>query len=384
MKLTKMIGESPQALAKKYGTPLFVYSKQYLIKRCQDLLKAFNPYPTLPCYALKANPHPEILKILFKSGFGADVVSLGELKRALDSGADPKKIVFSGVGKQKEEILFGIRKGVLSFNVESVSELRLISELSSQTKTRTRISLRINPNIDVKTNPYIATGLYKTKFGLPENQIKEAIDLISRAPYLELVGLSCHLGSQILSITPYQQAAKRLLQIAQNLEKAGFNLKLLNLGGGFGVSYKGEKVPTISDYARSIQKVMKGSSYQLVIEPGRWLVAEMGVLISKVLYVKSNPHKNFLIIDASMTELIRPALYEAYHPIELCKPRKGPKKRFDVVGPVCETGDFLGLDRDFGPVKSDDLVLVGLAGAYGASMSSEYNLRPKAKEIVVG
>lgn len=371
------------ALAEKYGTPLFVYSQKRIKDNCATLLKSFSKHPTLGCYALKANSNLSLLKLIFQSGLGADVVSSGELKKALLVGLPTNKVVFSGVGKTKEELVEGIRKGIFSFNVESVEEIRLLGELTHLEKRKARLSLRINPNINVKTNPYIATGLYKTKFGFPESQIQEAVHLIKRSPELSLVGLSCHLGSQIKNTNPYSQAAKRLVQIADALRAENHPIEFVDLGGGFGVSYDGKKTPALSDYAKAIQQPLKGKPYLLIIEPGRWIVAESGILLSKVLYKKSNPHKNFLITDASMTELIRPALYEAYHPIELCKKIKGPEKLYDVVGPVCETSDFLGLKRRLGPTEAGDYLWTGFCGAYGASMGSHYNVRPKAAEVLV-
>ena len=370
-------------LAKKHGTPIYIYSKSFLSAKCDELQKAFHSHPTRACFALKANPNPQLLRILFKKGFGADVVSLGELERALQAGANPNAIVFSGVGKKRNELERAIELGLLSINVESIQELEVLGQLSKKHGKEVAISLRMNPNINVKTNPYIATGLYKTKFGLPENQIPEALSTLKKYPALKLRGLSCHLGSQIKSVKPYEQSAKRLVHLADSLKEMGFSIKLLDLGGGFGVSYQGEKVPTIIQYSKTILSVLNKTSYRLVIEPGRWLVAECGILLSEVIYTKSNPHKNFLIVDASMTELIRPALYKAYHPIFPCKKTSGKNTVYDVVGPVCETSDFLGLKRKLPPIQSGDFIWIGLVGAYGSSMASEYNLRPKAFELIV-
>lgn len=370
-------------LGKKYGTPLYVYSKSFIEKKCETLLRAFQSHSTQACYAMKANSNAEVLKTLFRKGLGADVVSLGELEKAVGLGLNPSKIVFSGVGKKKDELLRGIELGLFSFNVESLQELELLGNLSQQRNKTVRVSLRINPNINVKTNPYIATGLYKTKFGLPENQIREAIRIIKKYPALKLVGISCHLGSQIKSVQPYEQAAKRLVYLADSLQELGLHLEIIDLGGGFGVSYQGEKVPPLSSYSKTILRILKKTPYRLVIEPGRWLVAESGILLTEVLYTKNNPYKHFLIVDAAMTELIRPALYKAYHPIFPCKKTKGENTVYDVVGPVCETSDFLGLNRKFGPIRPGDLIWIGLTGAYGSSMASEYNLRAKASELVL-
>jgi len=374
---------SLKSLGERFGTPLYVYSRKKIKENCDSLLKAFSKHPTLVCYALKANSNLSILKLIFDQGLGADVVSHGEMKKAQHVGPPSERIIFSGVGKAREEIIAGLHSNIFSFNVESVEEINLIGELSRQEKSKTRISLRINPNINVRTNPYIATGLYKTKFGFPESQIKQALAVINNFPELHLVGLSCHLGSQIKNTGPYREASKRLVHLADDLRNQGFPIEFLDLGGGFGVSYEGKKTPSLAEYAKAIQEPAKGRPYLLVVEPGRWIVAESGILLSKVLYKKSNPHKNFLITDASMTELIRPALYEAYHPIEACKKRKGPLRTYDVVGPVCETSDFLGLKRKLGPTESGDYLWIGFCGAYGSSMGSHYNVRPRAAEVLV-
>lgn len=370
-------------LGKRFGTPLFVYSKSLLEERCKKIKNAFSSHPTTLCYAIKANHNLSLLKLIFSKGLGADVVSEGELKKALVAGAPAKRIVFSGVGKGLPEIGAGIKHQILSFQVESLSELKLLSEVATSKKRKISLSLRINPNIPVETNPYIATGLYETKFGLPENQIAEALNLIKQNNKLHLVGLSCHLGSQIFATEPFGQASQRLVDIANQLSLQKFKIRFLDLGGGFAVSYQKEKETRIEDYASAIQKPIKKTPYHLIVEPGRWLVAESGLILAKVIHTKENPHKRFIILDAAMTELIRPALYEAYHPIEPCRKKQGKKKRFDVVGPVCETGDFLGLERCLVPPEPGDYFWIGFAGAYASSMSSEYNLRPKAAEVLV-
>jgi len=374
---------SLESLAEEYGTPLYVYSKKSIEERCKSLVKTFSKHPTLICYALKANSNLSLLKFIFNHGLGSDVVSFGELQKALKAGLRSSKVVFSGVGKTKEELVQALRCNIFSFNAESIEEIQLLGRLATEEQIPARLSLRINPNINVKTNPYIATGLYKTKFGFPESQIKDALAEIRKTPALSLVGLSCHLGSQIKATAPYSQAAKRLVLIADGLRMENFPVEFLDFGGGFGVSYDGKKTPPLSEYAKAIQTPAKGKPYLLVIEPGRWVIAESGILLSKILYKKSNPHKNFLITDASMTELIRPALYDAFHPIDLCKKKKGPPSVYDVVGPVCETADFVGLKRRLGPADSGDCLWIGFCGAYGASMGSNYNVRPKAAEVFV-
>ncbi|NBX93374.1 MAG: diaminopimelate decarboxylase [Proteobacteria bacterium] len=368
-------------LASKFGTPLFVYSEAHLKQRCREFLQTFSNHPTQACYALKANSNLSLLRVIFGEGLGADVVSVGELKKAILANVSPQKIVFSGVGKRKEELLAGITAGIFSFQVESIEELKILGSFTR--KSSINICLRVNPNINVQTNPYIATGLYKTKFGIPESQLSEALRVLQGSPVLKLIGLSCHLGSQIKSVTPYHKASARLVEIANALRLQGHSIEILDLGGGFGVSYRGEKVPSLKAYATAIQKPLKKTPYSLIVEPGRWIVAESGVLVSEVLFTKSNPHKNFLILDASMTELIRPALYEAFHLIQPCRKSKAREKTFDIVGPVCETSDFLGLSRKLPAIGSGDKVWISHAGAYGFSMSSHYNIRPNAAEILV-
>lgn len=382
-KEAQLEGHSLNDLANKFGTPLFAYSESFIRHKCQELKTAFSKHPTLACYALKANSNLSLLKIIFKEGLGADVVSQGELRKALLSKAVPENIVFSGVGKRDEEIREGIQSGIFSIQVESLEELDLIRQISSEQKQEVKISLRINPNINVKTNPYIATGLYKTKFGIPESQIPEALSLLKQASKVRIVGLSCHLGSQIKDTAPYLKASTRLVEIADGLRENGFLIEVLDLGGGFGVSYQGEKVPKLSDYAAAIQKPLHKTPYRLIVEPGRWIIAESGILLSRVIYTKSNPHKNFLVLDASMTELIRPALYEAHHEILSSKKTNPRKKVYDIVGPVCETSDFLGLERKLPEMKSGEIVWISHAGAYGSSMASHYNVRPQAAEVLL-
>jgi len=374
---------SLQDLAQQFGTPLFVYSQSLLQDRCKEIKEAFASHPTKVCYALKANSNIALLKFIFSMGIGADVVSGGELEKALLAGALPEQIVFSGVGKTVSEIELALKKHIFSFNVESVEEIQLIGTIAKQMSQSVSISLRINPNINVKTNPYIATGLYRTKFGFPESQIAEALQSLRECPELKLKGLSCHLGSQIHQLLPYTQATRRLRKLADELRAQGHAIETLDVGGGFGVDYHGKPSHSLDAYAKAIQKEVKDTDYGLLIEPGRSLVAEAGILVSTVLFTKHNPYKHFVIVDASMTELIRPALYEAFHPIEPCLKRKGKLCKVDIVGPVCETSDFLGTSRLLPPLQRGDLVWIGFCGAYGSSMSSNYNVRPRAAEVLV-
>ena len=374
---------SLEHLAEIFGTPLYVYSQSTLERTCRELKNAFASHPTLPCFAVKANGNLSVLKEIFAQGFGADIVSVGELERALLAGAKPSEIVYSGVGKRPEEIARALDVGILSFNVESIGELQLIGRIAAQKGTVAPISVRINPNINVKTHPHIATGLYSTKFGIPESDLTEVANEVRKNSSLEWVGLDCHIGSQIVEIEPFQQAAQRLSTKAVELKKEGFSLKCLNLGGGVGIQYLEEKPFLFKDYAECILKEISPTGMRLVLEPGRCIVGNAGILLTRVLGIKRNAEKTFVIVDAAMTELIRPSLYEAYHGIELVRPRSKKAEAVDIVGPVCETGDFLARDRQMELPHVGDLLFVRSAGAYGASMGSRYNARPLAAEVLV-
>jgi diaminopimelate decarboxylase len=369
-------------LAKEFGTPLYVYSKAELRKNGEVFSTAARGGALLPCYAVKANTNGTILKEIFSMGFGADIVSVGELERALRSGVNPKKIVFSGVGKKRSEIQRALEVDILSLNVESLEELHQIHQIAEQMRTSAPVSFRVNPNIPVKTHPHIATGLYRTKFGMSEKEVKQALKDLPRLPRVKAVGLSCHLGSQIMTAKPFVDAAKRLVQLAETFKKAGFPLRHLDLGGGLGISYLNEKPIAKENYLESIRKIVEPTGLSLLIEPGRCIVGTAGILLSQVILTKKNPYKNFVIIDAAMNDLIRPALYEAYHPIEPVQKKSGSLVA-DIVGPVCETGDFIGLKRKLPPVGSGDLLAIRHAGAYGMSMASQYNSRPRAAEVLV-
>jgi len=370
-------------LAQEVGTPAYLYSRATLRRHCTHLKDAFASYPTLPCYAVKANTNHSVLKDIFGAGFGADVVSVGELERALLAGAKPAEIVYSGVGKRDEEMERALDVGILSYNVESYFELDQLRALSRKRKKKIGISIRLNPHIDAKTNPYISTGLHNNKFGIAEDEARVAFSQLKNDPHLELIGLTCHIGSQITDLSPFREASDRLSSLAAQLLSDGLPLKILSLGGGLGIRYKDEAPPTLEDYAATLIGPVKKTGLRLVIEPGRSVVGNMGALLTRVIGVKKTPTKTFIIVDAAMNDLIRPALYEAYHEIVPVKPRTGAPVKADIVGPVCESGDFLAPDRMMAPVEAGDLLLVRSCGAYAASMGSNYNSRPKPPEIMV-
>jgi diaminopimelate decarboxylase len=361
-----------EKLAGRFGTPLYVYDAGAIRERFRKLKRAFASRSPLICYALKANTNGAICRLLAREGAGADIVSGGELRRALAAGFRADRIVFSGIGKTVEELELALRAGVLTINVESRAELSAIEAVARRLKRAAPISVRLNPNVDAGTHPHITTGLAYNKFGVEE---KEAAGLLARAeahPWLKAKGIQCHIGSQIGSAAPYAKAAKAVERLAK-----GRGLELVDLGGGFGV----EGDFPVAALARLLKGVVP--SARLLLEPGRYLVADAGTLLTRVLYKKATSKRRFVIVDAAMNDLMRPALYGAEHPIAAVKPRKGPREKVDVVGPVCETGDFLARQRSLPPLLPGDLLAVGQAGAYGFSMSSQYNSRPRAAEILV-
>ena len=370
-------------LAEETGTPAYIYSAATLDRHCRVLKEAFKDYPTLLCYAVKANHNLTILRRIFAAGFGADVVSIGELERSLRAGARPNEIVFSGVGKQVNEIERGLTAGILSFNVEYAGELEEIARLAAKVDQQVGISLRINPNIDAKTNPYIATGLYSTKFGLAEIDAKELLRSVQSNPHLKILGLACHIGSQITELGPFREAATRLVQLSRELMEEGFALQTIDLGGGLGVRYLSEEPPALEDYAATLLAQVKETGLKLLIEPGRAIVAHAGVLLTRVIGIKITAKKRFVIVDAAMNDLIRPSLYQAYHEILPVRRSSGTDSPADVVGPICETSDFLGRDRQLPELKAGDLLFVRGCGAYGSTMASNYNTRARAPEVLV-
>ncbi len=370
-------------IAARYGTPVYVYSRATLERHWRAFDDAFTGHPHLICYAVKANSNLAVLNVLARLGSGFDIVSVGELERVLRAGGDPSKIVFSGVGKREDEIRRALEVGIRCFNVEVASELDRLNRVAGQMGIKAPVSLRVNPDVDAGTHPYISTGLKENKFGI---EVEAAMDEYGRAhtlPHLEVIGIDCHIGSQLTSVAPFIDALDRILVLVDRLQSEGIRLHHLDIGGGLGIRYHEESPPEPSDYARQILERMKGRDLEILTEPGRAIVGNAGVLLTRVEYLKSNRSKRFAVVDAAMNDLIRPSLYQAYQSIVPVEPRKGLEAAaFDVVGPVCETGDFLGKDRHLA-IQEGDLLAVRSSGAYGFAMSSNYNSRPRAAEVMV-
>lgn len=370
------------SIAETVGTPFYVYSHKTLTHHFETFDHAFTKVPHIVCFALKANSNLAVVSLFARLGGGADIVSGGELYRALRSGILPEKIVYSGVGKSHDEIGFALRAGILMFNVESSAELETLNEIAGRMNARAQIALRVNPDVDPKTHPYISTGLKKNKFGIDiKSSIKEykkARDLAN----IEIVGVSCHIGSQITEVEPFVEALKKMKDLIAELQFEGIRIRYLDLGGGLGITYDHEEPPHPSAYASAIMDEMSSLDATLILEPGRVLVGNAGVLVSKVLYTKANGHKIFYIVDAGMNDLARPSLYSSYHGIWPVNNRHGGKVKADVVGPICESGDFLAKGRELPVLGSGDLIAVMSAGAYGFSMASNYNSRPRVAEVM--
>ncbi|MFN3505390.1 MAG: diaminopimelate decarboxylase [Caldimicrobium sp.] len=370
-------------IIEKYGTPLYVYSAKTIRRHYTVFDQAFSEINHLTCYSVKANSNLAILALLRKERVGADVVSGGELQRALKAGISPQKIVFSGVGKTQEEIEFALRVGILMFNVESAEELDLLGERARALKIKAPFAIRVNPNVDPKTHPYISTGLRKNKFGIPEEEVISLYLKAKENPYLLPIGLDAHIGSQLTQVSPFVEAVRRLKLLWKELIDLGLDIKYLDLGGGLGIVYETEEPPLPDEYSSAIVKELKDLPITLILEPGRVIVGNAGILITKVLYTKSNKEKNFVIVDAGMNDLMRPALYQAYHKVIPLEDKEEEEIIADIVGPICESGDFLAKDRKIPKVKRGDYLVVMSAGAYGFVMSSNYNSRPRAAEVLV-
>ncbi len=374
-----------EELALRFGTPVYVYSRASMQDALSAYQRALAGRDHLICYAMKANSSLAVLQTFAQAGCGFDIVSAGELERVLAAGGEAAKVIFSGVGKTRAEMLRAIEAGVLCFNVESEAELELLSDVAVTAVRKARISLRVNPDVDALTHPYISTGLKDNKFGIAHQR---AVDTYLRAaalPGLEVVGIDCHIGSQITEITPYLDALERILDLVEAIEARGVAIHHLDLGGGLGIAYTDEQPPTADALVRALLERIdaRGHSHRkLMFEPGRSLVGNAGVLLSSVLYLKPGEHKNFCIIDAAMNDLIRPAMYGAWMDIVACAPREAPATVYDVVGPVCESGDWLGRDRAMS-VRAGDRVAVLSAGAYAMCMASNYNSRGRAPEVMV-
>lgn len=370
-------------LAQQYGTPLYVYSRATLERHWNAFDSAVGEHPHLVCYAVKANSNLGVLNALARIGAGFDIVSGGELERVIAAGGEPAKIVFSGVGKTEQEMRRALELGIKCFNVESEPELERLNKVSGELGVVAPISLRINPDVDAKTHPYISTGLLDNKFGIAFDRAPEVYRFAHSLPNLDVQGIDCHIGSQLTDISPFIDATDRLLALIDSLKEEGINIRHLDVGGGLGVVYRDELPPQPSDYATALLARLDGrSDLELIFEPGRAIAANAGVLLTKVEFLKHTEHKNFAIIDAAMNDLMRPALYQAWQDIVAVVPREGEAKKYDLVGPVCETGDFLGKDRAL-VLEQDDLLAVRSAGAYGFVMSSNYNTRCRAAEVMV-
>lgn len=371
------------SVARKLGTPFYLYSHRTLLSHYRAYHDAFSAMPHIVAYAVKANANLAILRLFAKEGSGADIVSGGELYRALKAGIDPQKIVFAGVGKSREEIQYALKSDILLFNAESSQELALINEVASQMKMRARVALRVNPHIDPKTHPYISTGLKKSKFGISIKQAVQESKTARTLRHIEVAGIHTHIGSQLTQIKPFVEALQRILELAEQLERLDVPLRYLDIGGGLGITYDTEEPPHPRELAEAILPLIKVKSYTLILEPGRVIVGNAGILVTQVLYTKSGEEKRFVVVDAGMNDLIRPSLYEAYHEIRPVVRRRRPEQVVDVVGPICESGDFLAKDRMLPEFRSGELMAVMSAGAYGFSMASNYNARPRVPEVLV-
>ncbi|MDH5767347.1 MAG: diaminopimelate decarboxylase [Nitrospirota bacterium] len=374
---------SVMALAEKYGTPLYIYSYNTLLRHFRAYTDAFNGYPHIICFAIKANSNSSILRLFGKNGGGADIVSGGELYTALKAGIPAKKIVYAGVGKTEEEILFALKSKILMFIVESENELREIDRVAGIIKMKAPVALRINPDIDPETHPYIATGLKKHKFGIPIDDALENYRIASKLKNINVIGIHKHIGSQITKVSPFVDALKRILILMDKLIAYGVKIEYLDVGGGLGISYRNEEPPVPKDLAKNLIPLLKNRQVTLIMEPGRSIVGNAGILITKTLYLKEGEDRQFIIVDAGMNDLIRPSLYDAYHHIIPVTRRKRRKVFVDVVGPICESSDFLAKDREIEGVKQGEYFAVMGAGAYGFSMSSNYNSRPRPAEVMV-
>jgi len=374
---------SVQKIVREVGTPVYVYSLSAIQKHFHDFDSAFRSVDHLLCFSMKCNSNLAVLRSISKLGGGVDIVSGGELYRALKAGVDPKKIVYSGVGKTATEIEAALKAGLLMFNVESEAELGVIESVALRLKKKAPISLRVNPNIDPKTHPYISTGMKKSKFGI---DVKNALRIYRKAKQLrslEIVGLDCHIGSQLTQVRPFVDALKKLKELILHIRKEGIALRYLDLGGGLGIRYKNETPPSPREYAQALIREVKDLKLKLIFEPGRVLLGNSGILVARTLYTKETPGKEFIIVDAAMNDLIRPAFYGSYHEIQPVRKGRGRKRKSDVVGPICESGDFFAQDRLLPEAQADDLIALFSAGAYGFAMASNYNARPRAAEVLV-
>ncbi|CAN1605977.1 diaminopimelate decarboxylase [Pseudomonas mediterranea] len=375
-------GVALSAIAERFGTPTYVYSRAHIEAQYRTFADALTGMPHLVCFAVKANSNLGVLNLLARLGAGFDIVSGGELERVLAAGGSPDKIVFSGVGKTREDMRRALEVGVHCFNIESTDELERLQVVAAELGVRAPVSLRVNPDVDAGTHPYISTGLKENKFGIA---IADAEDVYVRAaqlPNLEVLGVDCHIGSQLTTLEPFLDALDRLLALVDRLGDCGIYLRHIDLGGGVGVRYRDEEPPLVADYVKTVRERLAGRDLALMFEPGRYIVANAGVLLTQVEYLKHTEHKDFAIVDAAMNDLIRPALYQAWMDVTAVRPRDTAARDYDIVGPICETGDFLAKGRELA-LEEGDLLAVHSAGAYGFVMSSNYNTRGRCAEVLV-
>ena len=369
-------------IAAAHGTPCFIYSRATLERHWRAFDAALAGIDHLVCYAVKANSNLAVLNVLARLGSGFDIVSVGELERVLAAGGDPQRVVFSGVGKRADEMRRALEVGIHCFNVESEAELDLLNQVAGEAGVTAPVSIRVNPDVDARTHPYISTGLKENKFGIDINRAPEVYARAANLPHLSLRGVDCHIGSQLTETAPFLDALDRVLELVEQLVAQGIQLAHLDLGGGLGIRYRDETPPSPDDYASAVRARLGDTELTILIEPGRAIAGNAGILVTRVEYLKHTEHKDFAVVDAAMNDLMRPALYNAWQEITPVVPRTGETRLYDVVGPVCETGDFLGKDREL-ILQPADLLAVRSAGAYGFSMSSNYNSRPRAAEIMV-
>lgn len=371
-----------EQIARDFGTPCYVYSRSALESGFRSFVENCGSRNVLICYAMKANSNLAILDLFARLGAGFDIVSGGELARVIAAGGDTSKVVFSGVGKSDPEIRLALEADILCFNAESEQELERLSDIASSSGKVAPVSLRVNPDVDARTHPYISTGLKDNKFGIPHEDALALYRKAARLPGLKIVGIDCHIGSQLTEVEPFIAALDRILVLVDKLKRAGIELEHVDLGGGVGIRYRNEAPPALEKYLSSLFERLGRRKLRLVLEPGRVLVGNAGLLLTRVEFLKHGSSKNFAVVDAAMNDLIRPSLYAAWHQISPVKPRNGATKRYDIVGPICETGDFLGRNRRLA-LEQGDLLAIHSAGAYGMSMSSNYNSRPRAAEVMV-
>ncbi len=371
-------------IADEVGTPVYIYSHQTLRRHLEAFNCAFAPLKHLVCFAVKTCSNLAILNLLGKWGAGMDIVSGGELYRTLRAGVSPSKIVYAGVGKTRAEIAYALKSGILMFNVESRAELQAINQIAGELDCKARVALRINPDVDPLTHPYISTGLKKNKFGISFQRALEEYEFASRLEHIEVVGVHTHIGSQITSLGPYQESLEKIAELIRQLRRQGIKLRYLNLGGGLGITYHQEEPPSPQQLAAAlIPTIQRLGDCTVILEPGRSIAGNAGILLTRVLYCKQSEEKNFIIVDAGMNDLLRPSLYNAYHHIQPVQERKRAERVADVVGPICESGDFLAKDRLLPQVEPEELLAVMSAGSYAFSLSSNYNSRPRAAEVLV-